>query len=116
MISSPSHPQSIRPLIERINQAVIKSSADSVSPIFASEGTRYDLIAVAEGLLFAVRTPEENLFAIAQQVRSTYFAVKYTFKIADISLAPSQHRMRPYAVLLHWASLMLCRLTAVHAA
>lgn len=72
MSLSPSYPDAIYPLLQRINEAVqppCPKSADNNSFPFKSEASRRKLIAAAEQLLLAARSPEENVFAIAQQVR-----------------------------------------------
>lgn len=72
MSLNPSYPDAIYPLLQRINEAVqppSPTSADNGSLPFKSEASRRKLIAAAEQLLIAARSPEENVFAIAQQVR-----------------------------------------------
>lgn len=72
MSLNPSHPEAIYPLLQCINEAVqppCPTSADNNCLPFKSEASRRKLIAAAEQLLVAARSPEENVFAIAQQVR-----------------------------------------------
>ncbi|TGJ82803.1 hypothetical protein E0Z10_g5954 [Xylaria hypoxylon] len=55
------------PLVERINAAAQHCTLANGSLSFKSDTARRDLIAAAEQLLMAARSPEETLFAIAQQ-------------------------------------------------
>ncbi|RYP14619.1 hypothetical protein DL767_010384 [Monosporascus sp. MG133] len=67
MSLNPSYPQAIHPLVERINRAAQRCTSAGGSLRFESDIVRRDLVAAAEQLLMAARSPEENVFAIAQQ-------------------------------------------------
>ena len=68
MSLAPSYPHDIHPLVDRINAAAQRCKTTNGSLRFESDAVRRDLIAATEQLLLAARSPEENIFAIAQQV------------------------------------------------
>lgn len=69
----PSYPELIQPLAACIGKAVegFSSSVEGNQLHFSDEAARRELINAAEKLLIAARSPEENVFTIAQQVRTT---------------------------------------------
>lgn len=81
MSLNPSYPDAIYPLLQCINEAVqppCPTATDNNRTPFKSEASRRKLIAAAEQLLLAARSPEENVFAIAQQVRIYIHAQVHT--------------------------------------
>ncbi|KAI0508577.1 S-adenosyl-L-methionine-dependent methyltransferase [Xylaria bambusicola] len=62
-----STPEAIQSLVHRITQAANNLATVNGSLQFESESARRELVAAAEQLLLAVRSPEENIFSIAQQ-------------------------------------------------
>ncbi|KAI8947621.1 S-adenosyl-L-methionine-dependent methyltransferase [Xylaria longipes] len=66
MSLKPSSSQAIPPLVSRIIESTKKCTETNGTLSFDSEQARRDLVAAAEQLLFAARSPEENIFAIAQ--------------------------------------------------
>ena len=84
MSSKFSYPQLVHPLVERINKAAQCSmSKNGFVPVFEADMARRDLIAAAEQLLIAARSPEENVIAIAQQVYS-----RLVFRLFKVLFAP----------------------------
>ncbi|KAI7779789.1 hypothetical protein LA080_000386 [Diaporthe eres] len=74
MSLNPLYPDAIYPLLQSINEAVqppCPTSTDNNCTTFKSEVSRRKLISAAEQLLLAARSPEENVFAIAQQPAQT---------------------------------------------
>ncbi|KAF2123485.1 S-adenosyl-L-methionine-dependent methyltransferase [Dothidotthia symphoricarpi CBS 119687] len=72
MLTSSSSPEEILALVKLINQSLCSLTSGDT---FASNISRCELVSAAERLVLAARSPEENLFAIAQQV-----ITPYTFK------------------------------------
>lgn len=104
MSLNPSYPDAIYPLLQCINETVqppCPTSADNNCNPFKSEASRRKLIAAAEQLLLAARSPEENVFAIAQQVRiyihtQVQYILKYmhTYMHACIlPINPHKHKL-----------------------
>jgi hypothetical protein len=65
MLTSTSYPDEIWPLVNLINQSLSSSAGGDA---FTSDILRRELVSAAERLVLAARSPEENIFAIAQQV------------------------------------------------
>lgn len=78
MSLNPSYPGAISPLVERINEVMQNSSLTNGSLHFGSDIERRSLITAAEKLLIAARSPEENVFAIAQQVKHKCSSLRYS--------------------------------------
>lgn len=82
-----SSPELIQTLVNEINHSAACLASNGT---FASDISRRTLIATAEKLVLATRSPEENIFAIAQQVNPNSI-IPVTIKITEIGTRLTYH-------------------------